>query len=162
MRLLGTPIHLKPWKRWVYIIIGALGLALVYLFHRYLNLYALLSTEPFTLLNYTADYRAVDPLAFSVNKAFRYLLNDVFAMLLVYGLFYERRFLRFAFYVLLFGLVVLMPTYLFLYLSQPAGFTSMISHLHRVVFNPVLMMLLIPAFFFQVQQERRSGPPGQM
>lgn len=161
MRLLGNPIHLRPWKRWLYIGIGALGLALVYLFHRYLNIYALLSAQPFTLLNYTADYQAVDPLAFSLNKGFRYLLNDIFAMLLVYGLFYEKRFLRFSFYVLLFGLVVLMPTYLLLYLSQPEGFTSMISHLHRVVFNPVLMMLLIPAFFFQVQQERRSRPPGQ-
>jgi exosortase F-associated protein len=161
MRLLGNPIHLRPWKRWLYIGIGALGLALVYLFHRYLNIYALLRAHPFTLLNYTADYQAVDPLAFSLNKGFRYLLNDIFAMILVYGLFYEKRFLRFSFYVLLFGLVVLMPTYLLLYLSQPEGFTSMISHLHRVVFNPVLMMLLIPAFFFQVQQERRSRPPGQ-
>lgn len=161
MQILGNPIRLRPWKRWFYIGTGALGLALVYLFHPYLNLYALCSSEPFTLLNYTADYHGVDPLAFTVNKAFRYLLNDLFALMLVYGLFYEKRFLRFSFYVLLFGLVVLMPTYLLLYLSQPEGFTSMISHLHRVVFNPVLMMLLIPAFFFQVQQERRSGPPGQ-
>lgn len=162
MQFLGSTIHLRPWKRWLYIFIGAGGLALVYLFHRYLNLYALLSPEPFALLSYTADFRPVNPLAFVVNKAFRYLLNDLFAMLLVYGLFYERRFLHFSFYVLLFGLVILMPTYIFLYLAQPAGFSSMLSHLHRVIFNPILMMLLIPAFFFQVQQERSQGPTGQM
>lgn len=141
--------QLSPWPRWIFILLGALGLFLTYLFQQYLNVFALLSSASFETIHYTSDYRPLKPLPFIVNKASRYLLNDGFAMLLVYGLFYQKIYLRFAFYVFLFGLVVLMPLYLVLYLSAPEGFTSMLGHLHRLIFNPVLMMLLIPAFYYQ-------------
>ncbi|MDZ7846825.1 MAG: hypothetical protein U5L96_08670 [Owenweeksia sp.] len=62
-----------------------------------------------------------------------------------------------------FGLFVLLPIYLYLYLQQPAGFSSMLSHLHRVVMNPVLMMLLIPAFAAQRRGAKKGmeiGRPG--
>ena len=49
-----------------------------------------------------------------------------------------------------FGLIVLLP---FIYLSAVPGYSSMVSHLHRLVLNPVLMMLLIPALWHQRRTE---------
>lgn len=141
---------LNTGTRIFYIALGALGLFFVYFFQEYLDFHSVLFE--FSLperLNYGVSYIETDTFPFVVNKAGRYLLNDLFSISLIYGIFGERKYARFAFLVMVFGLLVLLPIYLVLYLSQPPGFTSMISHLHRVVMNPVLMMLLIPAFYFQ-------------
>tara|TARA_Y100001934_G_C12317515_1_gene758302 strand:- start:457 stop:927 length:471 start_codon:yes stop_codon:yes gene_type:complete len=136
-------------KRILLLLIGCLGLFLVYFFQHYLDFYHLLQGKPPQELNYSSDFIEVDPWVFSVNKVIRYLLNDLFAMALISALFPEGRYLRFALFVLMFGLFILVPIYLGLYLAQPTGFSSLIGHLHRLVMNPVLMMLLIPAFFYQ-------------
>lgn len=138
----------------IYIAIGAVGLFLVYFFQEYLDFHSVLFRfAPPQRLDYSASYVDVDVFPFVFNKAGRYVLNDLFSISLIYGIFREKKYARFAFVVMMFGMVVLLPAYLYIYLAQPAGFTSMLSHLHRVVMNPVLMMLLIPAFFAQ----RRSG-----
>lgn len=134
--------------RFLLVSCGFMGLLCVYVFQHYLNLFGFL-TGNFTHIDYNSTYVNLDFWPFLVNKAFRYLLNDSFTILIIYGLFFERKYLKFSFYVMLFGLLVLLPLYVFLYLNQPEGFSSMIGHLHRVVMNPVLMMLLIPAFYFQ-------------
>lgn len=144
-------------KRFALIFCGAFGLFLVYLFQEYLNLYSLITEGTLRRLNYPADFIDVNRLEFIVNKVFRYILNDLFAIALLHGLFYEKKYLRFAFYVMIFGLLVLVPLYLFIYLNQPRGFSSMLSHLHRLVMNPVLMMLLIPAFYYQRRVEKKSA-----
>ena len=84
----------------------------------------------------------------------RYLLNDLFAISIIHGLFRDKSITRFSFLVMGFGLVVLLPLYFFLYLSDVPGYNSMISHLHRLVLNPVLIMLLIPALWHQRRSER--------
>lgn len=138
-------------KRRFYLIIGAFGLFIVYLFQSYLDVYSILiEWELPQKIEYTSDYSTVnDPFAYTVNKIFRYLLNDLFGISIIYGLFGEKKYVRFAFYVLLFGLFILLPIYLTIFFLQPEGFTSMLGHLHRIVLNPVLMMLLIPAFYYQ-------------
>lgn len=137
-------------RRWLYLIMGFLGLFLIYLFQDYLDFYAILfEFKAPENLGYASEFKDVEVLPFVVNKTFRYLLNDLFAIAIIYAIFEEKKYVRFAFYVLLFGLLVLLPTYIVVYLLQPEGFSSMLGHLHRVVMNPVLMMLLIPAFFYQ-------------
>lgn len=141
-------------SRMSYIVLGCAGLFLVYFFQDYLDFYSVLfQFEAPEKLNYHMSFTQVKPLAFIVNKAGRYLCNDLFSIAIIYGIFHERKYARFAVYVMLFGLFVLLPIYLSLYLLRPEGFSSMLSHLHRVVMNPVLMMLLIPAFAAQ----RRGG-----
>ncbi len=136
--------------RWFYIALGLLGLFLVYLFQDYLDFHSILFKAKLPQkLDYATSYADTETFPFVVNKVGRYLFNDLFSISIIYGIFGEKKYARFAMYVMFFGLLVLLPIYLWLYLAQPAGFSSMISHLHRVVMNPVLMMLLIPAFFFQ-------------
>ena len=137
-------------KRISFIGIGVIGLFLVYFFQEYLDFHSVFFefSAP-ERLPYGVAFIDIETFPFIVNKAGRYILNDLFSISLIYGLFGERKYARFAFFVMLFGLFVLLPVYLYLYLAQPEGFSSMISHLHRVVMNPVLMMLLIPAFYFQ-------------
>ncbi len=145
-------------KRWIYIVLGMLGLFWAYLFQSYLDFYSVFfKFETPQKLNYVvSDIQKVEPLPFVVNKVFRYLLNDFCAIAIIYGLFNEKKYVRFSFYVLIFGLLVLLPAYISIYFIKPEGFSSMLTHLHRLVMNPVLMMLLIPAFYYQRNIEQQK------
>ena len=137
-------------QRILFLLLGAAGLFLIYLFQDYLDFYSVIFRwQAPSYLHYTSAYQQVEVLPFVINKACRYVINDLCSIALIYGIFYERKYVRFAFYVMMFGLLILLPAYLALYFWQPPGFSSMLSHLHRLVMNPVLMMLLIPAFFYQ-------------
>lgn len=142
--------------RLFYLALGMLGLFCIYLFQDFLDFHSVLfQGRPPQRLEYATSYADTEAFPFVVNKVGRYLCNDLFSIAIIYGIFGEKKYARFAMYVMFFGLLVLLPIYLWLYLAQPAGFSSMISHLHRVVMNPVLMMLLIPAFFFQRKSEEQ-------
>ena len=91
------------------------------------------------------------------SKAFRYLLNDVLGLMVIWGLFQNRTYLQFAVYVFLFGFFILLPIYLVLVTNFYVEARPFLNHLHRVVLNPVLMMLLIPAFY--CQQSLRTRRP---
>ncbi len=147
-------------RRIFFILLGAAGLFWVYLFQDYLDFYSVFfQWEMPKFLDYnTSNFKNIETFSFIVNKAGRYLLNDLFSISIIYGIFYEKKYARFAFLVMIFGLLVLLPIYIFIYLKQPEGFSSMLSHLHRVVMNPVLMMLLIPAFFYQKRTGAKSNP----
>ena len=141
----------------LYVSTGAIGLFLVYLFQDRLNIHnAFFGSGDWTLPYQGTDYLSnMSVPEFISAKVLRYLLNDLFAICVIHGLFRDKSFTRFSFLVMGFGLVVLLPLYFFLYLSAVPGYSSMISHLHRLVLNPVLMMLLIPALWHQRRSERQ-------
>lgn len=87
---------------------------------------------------------------FIISRLVRFLANDLLCILLIYALFNNRRFVIFGFYVQLFGLVVLFPIYIYLTLNavSNAEYSALVP-LYRLVMNPILMVLLIPAFYFQ-------------
>ena len=85
---------------------------------------------------------------FLVAKSCRFLLNDTFTLLLIWSLFPTRGHLMAALVVQLAGLVFLLVPYLILKLHFHAGNGPLVSFLHRLVLNPTLLLLLIPAFYF--------------
>ncbi|PTB95907.1 exosortase F system-associated protein [Marivirga lumbricoides] len=86
--------------------------------------------------------------SFIFNRSIRFLLNDNLMLLLIYALFYDRKYVKFGLAVELFGFFFLLIPYFIL----RYGFTinSMyISFIHRLIINPTLMLLLIPAIYIQ-------------
>ena len=86
--------------------------------------------------------------AFSVKKVIRFIINDIMMIGVIYGLFGRVEYVKVAVVVQVFGLIFLLIPYLLLkyYLGGYNG--PMISFLHRLVLNPLLMILLIPALYF--------------
>lgn len=122
-----------------YLIIGTLcaaGLAAVYLFQR-IDLAALLGL---------ADTKMQ---RFLVNRTIRFLLNDAFMIGIIYALFREKKYLLFAIWVQLAGIVFLLIPYFILKVRFPNYNGPLINFLHRLILNPTLMILLIPAFYMQ-------------
>ncbi len=91
---------------------------------------------------------------FIVNRSIRFILNDVLAILLIYALFVERKYVLFAVGVQVFGMVFVLIPYFLLKFQLPGYNGPLISFLHRLVLNPTLILLLIPAFYYQ---KKNSG-----
>ena len=125
---------------------GALGLITVYVFQRQLFF------DPFQDFIFNPQhpkYPEVDVVSYILSKTLRYILNDGFALLIIWGLFQNKRYMRFAVLIFMIGLFILLPIYLVLVLNFYESTYTFLNHLHRLVLNPVLMMLLIPAFYYQ-------------
>ncbi len=87
---------------------------------------------------------------FAISRLIRFIANDLLCILLIYALFNNRRYVVFGFYMQIFGLLVLFPIYIFLTLKADTyADYSLVVPLYRLVMNPILMVLLIPAFYFQ-------------
>jgi len=86
---------------------------------------------------------------FIVNRTFRFLLNDGLTIALIYSLFGDRKYVIFAVYIQVAGLVFILLPYFIIKLSYPNYNGPLINFVHRLVVNPLLLMLLIPAFYYQ-------------
>lgn len=86
---------------------------------------------------------------FLVNRTIRFLINDAFAIGLIYALFPSRKYVVFAIYVQLFGVVAFLIPYYILKIYFPHYNGPYLNFLHRLILNPTLLILLIPAFYYQ-------------
>jgi len=132
-------------NKW-FVFIGCFGLVLVYIFQMQIFYDP---HQNFSVNDVHAKVPELDVMHYILSKILRYSLNDGFALLIIWGLFANKKYMRFAVIIFLIGLLILLPLYLALSISfYPNSFTFL-NHLHRIVLNPVLMMLLIPAFYYQ-------------
>lgn len=88
-------------------------------------------------------------LQFIINRSIRFLLNDTLAIILIYSLFNERKYVMFAIWVQVMGMVFVLIPYFILKFNYPDYNGPLLSFLHRLVLNPTIVLLLIPAFYYQ-------------
>lgn len=126
--------------------VAMLVLGLMYLFQRVNFLHYLLSVVG-------ARSSEIHPYVFFVfNKTFRLLLNDLACLLIVFVLFREQRYLRATMIVFLVELLLILPLYFWIKLSWEGDSeisSPLLSQIHRLVVNPVLMILLMVGFLYQ-------------
>lgn len=139
--MLSNIRNIEDWQKRGIILSAAVAiLVLVYLF-QHLNYIAILLGQ---------NVQNVGPkTVFSINKTIRFIINDTMTVLVIYAVFYNRKYVVFAIAVQVFGLLVLLPTYLVFKWHYPGYNGPMINYLHRLTLNPVLLMMLIPVFMFQ-------------
>jgi exosortase F-associated protein len=95
---------------------------------------------------------------FFINKFIRFLVNDAFAVLLIFALFRQRKYVIFALWVQVAGFFLLLIPYLILKFYYPTYNGPLINFLHRLILNPTLLLLLIPAFYYQQIQNNILKP----
>ena len=117
-------------------IVSVAGLALVFLFQR-------INVAEVTGLSDIHIYQ------FIINRSIRFILNDFLAIGLIYALFGERKYVVFALWVQGIGIVFFLIPYFILKIQYPAYNGPLLSFLHRLILNPTLLLLLIPAFYYQ-------------
>jgi len=91
-------------------------------------------------------------IVFIVNRMLRLIINDGACMLLIWGLFKETKYLKAAFLVFCIELLIILPAYFTvkLTLEGPSELSSpLLSQIHRIIVNPLLMVILTIAFYYQ-------------
>lgn len=86
---------------------------------------------------------------FLVNRAIRFLINDALTVGLIYAIFAEKKYVIFSLWVQLAGFLLFLVPYFILKIYFPSYNGPLISFLHRLILNPMLLLLLIPAFYYQ-------------
>jgi len=89
---------------------------------------------------------------FVINRSIRFIVNDILATLLVLALFGKRKLVMISVYIQVLGLILLLVPYFILKMNFPAYNGPLLSFLHRLILNPVLIYLLIFFFWFQEKQ----------
>lgn len=96
---------------------------------------------------------------FVINKTIRLILNDILCVCLIYALFPGRNYLRLAWYIFLIELLVILPIYLVIKLSLEGDSelsSPLLSQIHRLIVNPLLMFLLMIGFLYQRLSAKKS------
>lgn len=122
---------------------ACIGLVLVYVFQQ---------TNLANIFFGIDDPRVV----FYINRTLRFLINDFLAISLVYALFCKKKFVVFAICTQLFGVLFLLFPYFALKYYLPTYNGPLINFLHRLILNPTLVLLLIPAFYYQRKHETKQ------
>lgn len=89
---------------------------------------------------------------FIINKTVRLILNDTACVFLIYALFPGRHYLRIALYVFLIELCIILPIYFAVKLTLEGDSeisSPLLSQIHRLIVNPLLMFLLMMGFLYQ-------------
>jgi exosortase F-associated protein len=96
---------------------------------------------------------------FVVNKTIRLVLNDIACILLIHAFFRSKPHLTIAFYLFLIELLIILPLYFFIKLSMEGDSeisSPLLSHIHRLIVNPLLMVLLVIGFLIQRLKQEKS------
>lgn len=96
---------------------------------------------------------------FTINRTFRLIINDLACFIIIFALFREKRYIQMAFWVFLVEILVLLPVYLVLKLSLEGDSeisSPLLSQIHRLIVNPMLMLLLIAGFVYQRYRKGRT------
>jgi exosortase F-associated protein len=95
---------------------------------------------------------------FMINRAMRFIINDLAAIGVIFALFYRASFVKLAILIQVIGILLFLLPYFALKLYFPDYNGPLINFLHRIILNPMLMMLLIPALYYQRMKEQHVTP----
>ncbi len=113
---------------------------------------ALIMVYLFQGLNYMEGFNLSANATFAANRSIRLIINDTLCMVLIAALFQKRSYLRLAGIIFVIELFLILPIYLTIKLSMegPSEISSpLLSPIHRMIVNPLLMIILIAAFYYQ-------------
>jgi exosortase F-associated protein len=93
---------------------------------------------------------------FAFNRTLRMVVNDTACIVLISVWFRDRRYTQVAGYIFCIEVFLVLPLYLWIKLSLEGDSeisSPILSQVHRLIVNPMLMILLMVAFVYQRRQE---------
>ena len=137
----------KPWHKIVLIALLICGLACIRLFENELFYDPLLAF--FKGDNFQKPLPDVDWTLLAINYFFRYSLNTMLSLLIIYVIFDDKKLVWFAVIMYCIFFMILILTF-FALLSFPNESLNMILfYVRRFIIQPLLLLLFVPAFFYQ-------------
>lgn len=139
--------RLKTWLKIVIFAIGICGFALIRLFESELFYDPLI---PFYKNTFSQEsFPDLKGLLYSINLGFRYLLNTLISVGLIWVAFMNKSYVKFS--ILLYALLFIVGLISFWIIAQgikPDQYMTLF-YVRRFLIQPLLVIILIPAFYFQ-------------
>jgi len=129
-------------KRTLIFFLCFLGLVTVYMFQQY-------SYAHFFYKDITSPQ-----MIFIINKSARLILNDTLCLGLIYAVYYKANYVKLGSLVQLVEMLVLLPLYFYFKLTLEGDSeisSPLLSQIHRLIVNPMLMILLMIGFYYQMR-----------
>lgn len=86
-----------------------------------------------------------------VSHIFRYGLNTIISLLILWVLFKKQQFIKVSGYLYLLLLLILLPVYVMLLHTFSESYLLIIFYIRRFLIQPLLIFILIPAFYYQLK-----------
>ena len=114
--------------------------------------------DPF-LVYFESDFKSkpfpeVDLLKLFGGLLFRYFLNTVLSLLLIYSLFKDLEMMKFSAFLYAFFLVLLFGLF-FIILKFYSEGSWILFYVRRFIIQPIFVLLFIPAFYYQQQNLKK-------
>lgn len=104
----------------------------------------------FFKINHTTDgLPAMDDFRLLSHVALRFLLNTVISMAILWVLFEKKEILKFSLFLYSIAFAILMSVFFVLIQSDAEGGHITLFYVRRFLIQPLLVLILIPAFYFQ-------------
>lgn len=129
-----------------------IGFALIRTFERKLFY------DPFSVY-FNADFQSipyppVENLKLFAGLFFRYFLNSILSLALIYALFQDRDILKFSLLIYSVFLVVFLLMFYIILEYFPDG-SWLLFYVRRFLIQPILILLFIPGFYYQLQKTKK-------
>ena len=85
---------------------------------------------------------------------FRYLINSVLSLILIYTLFHDKDILKFSMLLYGFFIIVLFVMF-FVILKYFQEWNWLLFYVRRFIIQPIFVILFIPAFYYQQQNFKK-------
>ena len=91
---------------------------------------------------------------FFLSLLFRFVLNTLLSLVIIYALFLDAEIIRFSTFLYLFFLIVLFGLFFSILNFYPDG-SWLLFYVRRFIIQPVFVLLFIPAFYYQQQSLKK-------
>ena len=111
--------------------------------------------DPF-LIYFKGDFNQMplpnfDAFRLILNLLFRYGLNMLISLGLIYVLFKDKMMIQFSFFLYLIAFLVLMISFFLVLHFYGSDNNFLLFYIRRFLIQPIFVLLFIPAFYFQKQ-----------
>jgi exosortase F-associated protein len=89
-----------------------------------------------------------------VNMLFRYLVNSVISLGIIWVLFERKEYLKFASYFLMIAFVILITVFVILIKNNFESGYLLPFYIRRFIIHPLFLLILLPAFYYQKLSNR--------
>lgn len=99
-------------------------------------------------------YPQVDGFKLFLGLLFRYVLNTILSLMLIYALFRDLEILKFSTFLYVFFLGILFAMFFLILEYFPDG-NWLLFYVRRFIIQPIFTLLFIPAFYYQQQKNKK-------
>lgn len=106
---------------------------------------------------YHKDFPDYDLTRVILNVSYRFVLNSLLSLLIIWFLFWNKKYVKYAVYILIGFFILLLPIYIFCIENQFQLGENFGFYIRRFLIQPYLLLILIPAFYYHQQKQKMNS-----